>query len=210
MPTLFALALEKALKNMSANEIKNFVKTNRLPNRYGGSQIAVNHHLTSNRNNVFTPKSRAYIKKALFGNIARHAASVANWKRYENQYKNNLTEVVRNFMYSLGGVLTRTPSQLSPGTKKNITESGKKLLTAGILNNTEKQKIRNFLNFVKNSNNSTRRLGSPIPLMYKIGNTRVYMGNTGRERSVHRAVARNRRNHGNNTNFAYYLAAVPR
>ena len=196
MPTLFALALEKALKNMSANEIKNFVKTNRLPNRYGGSQIAVNHHLTSNRNNVFTPKSRAYIKKALFGNIARHAASVANWKRYENQYKNNLTEVVGKFMYSLN--------------KKNITESGKKLLTAGILNNTEKQKIRNFLNFVKNSNNSTRRLGSPIPLMYKIGNTRVYMGNTGRERSVHRAVARNRRNHGNNTNFAYYLAAVPR
>ena len=196
MPTLFALALEKALKNMSANEIKNFVKTNRLPNRYGGSQIAVNHHLTSNRNNVFTPKSRAYIKKALFGNIARHAASVANWKRYENQYKNNLTEVVSKFMYSLN--------------KKNITESGKKLLTAGILNNTEKQKIRNFLNFVKNSNNSTRRLGSPIPLMYKIGNTRVYMGNTGRERSVHRAVARNRRNHGNNTNFAYYLAAVPR
>lgn len=213
--SLQALVLEKVLKNMSANEVRRFIETNTLPNRFGSLKINVFRNLNSNRTNILTPMSRSIIRKHINKNLklnnltpaarskvqrhikvinsGRQAASVANWKRFENQQRRNMKHTINWFIGSLPRSHRReTPRQLPPGNKSSLNSAGKRLIQYGLFTPLQENRMREYLNYIRS--NTDQYQPFPASLMNRLSTsgivtmTRNRQGNRAREMSEFRAL----------------------
>ena len=218
MSSLRALVLEKVLKNMSANEVRRFIETNTLPNRFGSLKINVFRNLNSNRTNILTPMSRSIIRRHINKNLrlnnltpaarstvqkhikhinsGRQAASVANWKRFENQQRRNMERTMNAFLAVLPRpYLLQTPRQLNSQTKSQLNRLGRELIQYGIFLPYQENGMRDYLNYIRSNINHylpfpnwVRRRITNTLWSFDYAKTRNKLGNRGRSLSRSRAA----------------------